>query len=201
MVLDYNSANGRRMAVRHTPDFFVLRQDGAGWEEWKTEEDLHQLTEHNPNRYAQESGCWRCPPGEAYATRFGLSYRVRSAKEIHWRLQRNILFIHDHLHTDPDTVPAATRERLLAYIRAVGMLSVADLIQQTAEFATPDDIYLLIAAAGFMSTSMESRWLNRRGSGFSQIAMRRSAMEVFRVMGQPDALHWRDWTLSAPVRS
>src|SRR5438034_4046304 len=122
IMLDYNSANGRRMAVRHTPDFFVLRQDRAGWEEWKTEEDLHELTEHNPNRYAQESGCWRCPPGEAYATRCGLSYRVRSAKEIHWRLQRNILFIHDYLHTDPDTVPAATRERLLGYVRAVGML-------------------------------------------------------------------------------
>src|SRR5438477_2578290 len=43
IMLDYNSANGRRMAVRHTPDFFVLRQDRAGWEEWKTEEDLHEL--------------------------------------------------------------------------------------------------------------------------------------------------------------
>src|SRR2546426_4876962 len=146
MMLDYNSANGRRLAVRHTPDFFVLRQDSAGWEEWKTEEDLQWLTEHNPNRYLQESGSWHCPPGEAYATRFGLSYRVRSAKEIHWRLQRNILFIHDYLHTDADTVPAATRERLLAYVRAADVLSLADLIQQTAQFATPDDIYLLIAA-------------------------------------------------------
>jgi hypothetical protein len=82
MMLDYNSANGRRMVVRHTPDFFVLRQNSAGWEEWKTEEDLHRLTEHNPNRYLQESGCWRRPPGEAYATRFGLSYRARSANEI-----------------------------------------------------------------------------------------------------------------------
>ena len=146
MMLDYNSANGRRLAVRHTPDFFVLRQDGASWEEWKTEEDLQRLTEHNPNRYLQESGSWRCPPGEAYATRFGLSYQVRSAKEIHWRLQRNILFIQDYLHTDPDTVPAATRERLLAYVRGADVLSLSDLIQQTAEFATPDDIYLLIAA-------------------------------------------------------
>lgn len=61
MMLDYNSANGRRMAVRHTPDFFVLRQDSAGWEEWKTEEDLHKLNEHNPNRYRQEAGSWHCP--------------------------------------------------------------------------------------------------------------------------------------------
>jgi putative transposase len=146
MMLDYNCANGRRMAVRHTPDFFVLRQDSAGWEDWKTEEDLHKLSEHNPNRYRQEAGSWHCPPGETYAAQFGLSYQVRSAKEIHWRLQRNILFIQDYLHTDPDRIPAATRERLIAYVTALGALSLADLIEQTAEFATPDDIYLLIAA-------------------------------------------------------
>jgi transposase InsO family protein len=146
MTLDYNSAKGRRLAVRHTPDFFVLRQDSAIWEEWKTEEDLNRLTQHNPNRYRQEAGSWCCPPGEAYASQFGLSYQVRSAKEIHWRLQRNILFIHDYLHADPDTIPAATRERLLAYVRALPVISLAELIEQTAEFATPDDIYLLITA-------------------------------------------------------
>ena len=27
IALDYNSANGRRQVVRHTPDFFVIRQD------------------------------------------------------------------------------------------------------------------------------------------------------------------------------
>src|SRR5438034_52382 len=146
MMLDYNSANGRRLAVRHTPDFFVLRQNNAGWEEWKTEEDLNRLTVHNPNRYRQEGGSWHCPPGETYAAQFGLSYHVRSAKEIHWRLQRNILFIHDYLQMDPDTISATTRERLIAYVRAVPVVSLADLIEETAEFATPDDIYLLIAA-------------------------------------------------------
>jgi putative transposase len=50
VTLDYHSAKGRRLTVRHTPDFFVLRQDGAAWEEWKTEEELHRLTECNPNR-------------------------------------------------------------------------------------------------------------------------------------------------------
>ena len=27
----------------HTPDYFVMRSDAAGWEEWKTEEDLFRL--------------------------------------------------------------------------------------------------------------------------------------------------------------
>jgi putative transposase len=50
ITLDYNGASGRRQVVRHTPDFFVLRQDAAGWEEWKTEDELSRLAEHCPNR-------------------------------------------------------------------------------------------------------------------------------------------------------
>ncbi len=123
-----------------TPDFFVLRQDFAGWEEWKTEEDLNRLTEHIPNRYCHEAGSWHCPPGERYATQFGLYYQVRCAKEIHWRLQRNMLFSHDYLQADPEAVDGATRERILACARIVPGISLADLMRQT-----PDDIYLLIA--------------------------------------------------------
>ena len=50
--LDYESAAGKRMGVLHTPDFFVIRRGEAGWEEWKTEEELRRLNAHNPNRYS-----------------------------------------------------------------------------------------------------------------------------------------------------
>src|SRR6266849_6392233 len=83
--LDYESATGKRMGVLHTPDFFVIRENEAGWEEWKTEEDLRRLSERNPNRYcAGEGADWRCPPGAAYAERLGLYYRVRSSAGIDW---------------------------------------------------------------------------------------------------------------------
>ena len=86
----YDSAHGKSMGVLHTPDFLVIRDDAVGWEEWKTEEDLNRLSEHNQNRYQRdETGRWRCPPGEAYASRSGLYYRVRSAQEIDWVFQRN----------------------------------------------------------------------------------------------------------------
>ncbi len=146
IILAYDNASGRRMSVRHTPDFFVLRQDGAGWEEWKTEEDLHKLAEHNANRYQCEGSSWRCPPGEAFANRLGLFYRVRSSKEIHWGFQRNIQFLQDYIRADPDVISTATREIILAYAHALPVISLADLIQQTTDIATPDDIYLLIAA-------------------------------------------------------
>ena len=71
--LDYESPAGKRMGVLHTPDFFVIREKEAGWEEWKTEEELQRLSERNSNRYsAGEDGRWRCPPGAAYAERLGL---------------------------------------------------------------------------------------------------------------------------------
>jgi len=54
------------MGVIHTPDFFVLRATEARGEEWKTEEDLAHLIEHNPNRYCADGpGTWRCSPGDS----------------------------------------------------------------------------------------------------------------------------------------
>jgi transposase InsO family protein len=149
MTLDYQSATGKRLVVRHTPDFFVLRKDSAGWEEWKTEEELHRLAEHNANRYQPEGTSWRCPPGEAYAEQFGLTYRVRSSKEIHWGFQRNIQFLEDYLRSDRDAVPSATRERIRAYAYAHPAISLADFLQHTADVATADDIYFLVAV-GFI---------------------------------------------------
>src|SRR5437764_7875011 len=49
--LSYEGPGGKRLGVLHTPDFFVIRTTSAGWEEWKTEEDLVQLAKHSPNRY------------------------------------------------------------------------------------------------------------------------------------------------------
>jgi hypothetical protein len=46
--LTYDASDGRRLAVLHTPDFFVIRKEAAGWEECKTEEDLGKLAERAP---------------------------------------------------------------------------------------------------------------------------------------------------------
>jgi putative transposase len=40
ICLRYPSAQHRQLVVIHTPDYFVIRQNEAGWEEWKTEEEL-----------------------------------------------------------------------------------------------------------------------------------------------------------------
>jgi transposase InsO family protein len=98
--LVYEAKNGRGIGVWHTPDYFVIRGDSIGWEEWKMEAELLRLAEQMPHRYVREDSGWRCPPGEQYATQLGFFYRVRSSAEIDWGLQRNLLFLEDYLRAD-----------------------------------------------------------------------------------------------------
>jgi hypothetical protein len=85
----------------------VVRQQEAGWEEWKTEEDLDRLNVHNPNRYSVgKDGQWHCPPGKAYAEPLRLYYRLRCASEINWTYQRNIQFLEDYFRSDVAVFPS-----------------------------------------------------------------------------------------------
>ncbi len=142
--LNYHSRNGKPLGVPHTADFFVIREDGAGWEECKMEAELQRLMEHNPQRYVRSAtGEWQCPPGAAYAQQYGLSYRVRSSAEIDWVWQRNILFLEDYLRVDAPTVEAEAQNQLCALIQAHPGIALSTLIEQTRIW-TADDIYHLI---------------------------------------------------------
>ena len=142
--LDYCSADGKRLGVLHTPDFFVIRTDSAGWEECKTEEELTRLSERNPNRYCRDVQVWICPPGRQYADRLGLYYRVRSSAGINWHFQRNIQFLEDYLRTAPQ-VSAVHRQRVIAHVAAQPACSLEDLFHATNGEVTRDEIYSLIA--------------------------------------------------------
>jgi putative transposase len=86
-TLRYKTKAGANHGHTHTPDFFVLRRVGAGWEEWKMEDELSALAEKMPARYVRsENEGWHCPPGEEYARQFGFYYRLRTSAEINWAL-------------------------------------------------------------------------------------------------------------------
>jgi hypothetical protein len=79
------SNTGRRVVTAHTPDYFEVRIDAAGWVECKPEQRLHHLAREAPHRYRRDAtGRWTCPPGEEYAVGYGLTYRVFSSAEINW---------------------------------------------------------------------------------------------------------------------
>lgn len=143
--LSYSAANGRALAVVHTPDYFVIRQDSAGWEECKTAEDLEKLASKSPHRYCRDcAGKWCCPPGEAYASAIGLYYRVRSSDEINWVLQRNLQFLEDYLRVDYAGVAAIIDQSAKAAVEAGPGILLSDLLERVKP-GSRDDIFLLIA--------------------------------------------------------
>jgi transposase InsO family protein len=145
--LEYDGSNGKRIVVLHTPDFFVIRVNSAGWEECKTEEELILLSEQNPNRYYKdEEGNWRCPPGEAYAEQFGFYYRVRTTKDINWTFQRNIQFLEDYLRVDAHPVSDASRSAIFETVSIVPSITLQELYFRVEGVATRDDVHMLIAA-------------------------------------------------------
>jgi len=169
--LQYESGGARRVAVMHTPDYFVIHSGSAGWQECKHEDELKKLAEKSPHRYCPEGdGRWRCPPGAAYAEQFGLYYRLRSSAEIDWTFQRNLQYLEDYWRFDAAEVASAVRERIRVEVAAAPGLLLSELFRKTRDAASRDDVHRLMAtgdvfvdlrAAGLMETEKVRVFPNR----------------------------------------
>lgn len=105
----YCDGTGRRRGHNATPDFFVLQRDFTGWVECKTEDWLQKDVAKGSMLYVADGhGGWRCPPGEEYASQFGLGFRVRSSAETNWTAVRNAQFLSDYIR---EKAPAATPDQ------------------------------------------------------------------------------------------
>jgi putative transposase len=139
--------NGRTrvIGVLHTPDYFVIREDTVGWEEWKTEEELLRFASAESTRYVQdEQGKWRCPPGEAVATPLGFYYHVRSSAEIDQVFQRNLRFLSYYLREEHKSVQDLAKKEILALVTDNPGIQLSETLKRI-EYASPDDLYRLIA--------------------------------------------------------
>ena len=146
MLLRYLSGTGRPVVAHHTPDYFELRQDGAGWVECKTQQRLLGLAIEQPNRYCQgDDGSWQCPPGEAYAAVLGLTYRVFSSAEINWLQQRNWAFLADYFVDSCASVDPAVVDRVRAVIEDEPGIRLARLRQRLEGLVSVDELHVLIA--------------------------------------------------------
>jgi len=142
--LSYRAKSGRRTTQWHTPDFFVLRRESAGWEEWKQEHALDPLAKTQPARYQLAgTGQWHCPPGEAYAEQFGLTYRLRSSAEFHPLAIQNLKFLQDFwAHEVP---PNPEQEALaLAHIQTHPGISLSELLATYPDLPV-DVIWVLLS--------------------------------------------------------
>ncbi len=142
--LTYTSKNGKKRGILHTPDFFVLRKNTVGWEEWKTEEDLIQLSEKEPSRYTRIDGHWVCPPGEEYASQYGLHYYLRSGAEIDPTYARNIHFLSDYIK-NPIPIDNNKIEELKKLLYQKPGISLTNLLQSSINIDS-DTVYMAIAS-------------------------------------------------------
>jgi putative transposase len=142
--LSYRAKSGRRTTQWHTPDFFVLRRESAGWEEWKPANSLDTLATEKPARYQLAgTGQWHCPPGEAYAEQFGLIYRLRSSAEFHPLEIQNLKFLQDFWAHEVPSHPE--QETLaLAHIQAHPGISLSELLALYPGLAV-DVIWILLS--------------------------------------------------------
>jgi putative transposase len=143
--LTYPNKDGtRKVTTKHTPDFFVLREDGAAWTECKMEDHLVRLAKDKPGRFVPNTdGSWSCPPGEAYATPLGLSYRIFSSQEIDWTYVQNLRFLGEYLRGSPPNVPPDVTMAVRTTVMSQPGIRLLDLITSLHR-GRADDIYLLI---------------------------------------------------------
>ncbi len=145
--LRFQGAGGKQIAVQHTPDFFVIRADAAGWEECKREDELAKIAASGSLRYRKSADqLWTCPPGQTFAETLGLYYRVRCSSEIDSTLVRNLDFLDDYYRGTSLTVDPRTREAVHQTVVAEPALTLQRLSEETAGRATLDDLHFLIAS-------------------------------------------------------
>jgi putative transposase len=143
-LIQYRNKAGRKIGHYHTPDFFVLLQNSAGWEEWKTEEQLQLLAEKYPSRYQRTSdGQWRCPPGESHAEQEGLFYRVRSSAELEPIFIQNLMFLEDYLRFNL-SFPSQNQKIIDEQVKATPGVTIAKLLAENNQLCA-DDVYAMIA--------------------------------------------------------
>jgi len=145
LKLHYLGPSGRRVTTWHPPDFLVLRQEGASYEEWKREEELVRLVKEHSARYQRHpSGGYRSAPGEAAAEALGLLYRVRSSRELSAVFIQNLMFLEDYW-VSPLVVDSFHRSLLQERVTAQPGVRLAEILEAKGEI-TADMVYALIAS-------------------------------------------------------
>src|SRR5216683_4167379 len=144
--LEYRDKRNHLQRPLHTADYFVFRSDSAGWEECKPVEKLLQFAQQGSKRYVlDEKGTWRCLPGEAFAAKHGLTYRVRASDQINWAAQDNWLYLDDYYQDlEKLAVPETDLDLLWQIVDEHPGLSLADL-RAAAREVSSDRINIAIA--------------------------------------------------------
>lgn len=146
--IKYQSLLGRQLGFFYTPDFFIIRKNGAGWVECKTETELQKLVVKQPHRYVrEENGCWVSPPASEYAAQFGLNFEIFSDAKINWVLYRNLTFLDDYYRflSNGNNIGSSSEKFIKNLVHFQPGITLDKLLDNKSGISA-DDIYFLIAS-------------------------------------------------------
>lgn len=117
--------------LQHTPDLFVIEEDGFLIEEWRQEERLLKAAMKHPDRfYKDEAGLWHYLPVEEHLATLGIRYRLRSANEHPRVLLSNLDFLEDFTLESAPAVPQEERNRLVRLLAERKRVQHGDLVAE-----------------------------------------------------------------------
>ncbi|UMR31982.1 DDE-type integrase/transposase/recombinase [Massilia sp. MB5] len=100
--LNYVDTTGKRTGHLTTPDFFIIQEDFIGWVECKPEDWLLKREAEGSTMFVRSADMlWTSPPGQQYASEFGLGFKIRSSRENPWIYIRNLTFLSDYWNASP----------------------------------------------------------------------------------------------------
>src|SRR6266516_2415877 len=176
--LQYYAKSGRPTTQWHTPDFFVLRKSGAGFEEWKHAKSLDKLAMSMSNRYQRDPmGRWLCPPGEAYAEQLHLYYYLRSSAEYHPLYIQNLKSLQDfwahHVSTE-----IRLESLVLEILDAYPGMSVDEFVHANPHLSV--DVIWSMLSKCMIFTALEASLLTHH----EHVFLYRSGMELAQAKAQ-----------------
>ncbi len=207
-----NADDTRNVTTKHTPDFFVLREDRGEWVECKMEEDLIRLAKKMPHRYQlRPDGSWFCPPGEAYAAQYGFSYRLFSSKEIDWIYVQNLRSLGEYLRGSPPPVPPDVVMAIRSVVMSQPGISLRDLLaslhrgnaDDVHQLILTDQIYVNLKATRLADDEHVQVFLDRAQAESSahlsvSSTSRPSPSSLSLTVGAPVVLDGNVWTIFNP---
>ena len=153
--LKYRDISGRNGGCIHTPDFFVIYDDHAGYVECKPLDQLLELAKEMPNRYVRQSdGSWRCPPGEESAAQFGLTYVLFVPSEKTGTLTRNLSFLDDYSIRSYVAPSPECITKVQTTVRESQGITYPELLANLPKLTTDDLNYLI--STGDVYTDLRS---------------------------------------------
>ncbi len=187
--LEYQDTHGRSQRPMHTADYFIFGHQECCWIECKPTEELLKQAETRPNRYAlDEQGNWRCPPGETFAAKYGLTYRVWSSDQINWAAQDNALYLEDY-YQDLERlhIPKKTLEILYRFVDEYPGIMLAQLRDVAMVEGISADLINIAIAKHDLYIDLASYRLSepQRAPVFRQKEARQAALRLNNQEGLP----------------